>query len=197
MASTSSGVMYGAATRAGALANVQYPHRSRHNIVSGTNTLGENVTRVPNCASRTDAAAVISSVNGVSSSSSRLGESPMVNGTLVLAQRRSIAQPDHPFGPDSRAREIVAGPDPLDGFALVRAGNRDDDQASARDRGKGERQARLRVRVVAGRDHQPLGFVERGAARKERRGVAVGAETEVHDVDGRRGAHEGVVPARR
>jgi hypothetical protein len=41
MASTCSGVRYGASRRAGGWANVQYPHLSWHSIVSGMNTLGE------------------------------------------------------------------------------------------------------------------------------------------------------------
>ena len=40
-ASTSSAAMYGFSSRAGGWANVQYPHLSRHSIVSGMNTFGE------------------------------------------------------------------------------------------------------------------------------------------------------------
>ncbi len=66
MASTSSGVRYGASRRAGGWAKVQYPHLSRQSIVSGMKTLGEYVIRFPWAESRTARAWAISSSRGTS-----------------------------------------------------------------------------------------------------------------------------------
>ena len=66
MARTASRSRNGAVTRAGGLANVQYPQWSRHSMVSAMNTFGENVTRMGCSASRTADAAASSSGRGVS-----------------------------------------------------------------------------------------------------------------------------------
>ena len=67
----------------GAVANVQYPHRSRHNRVNGTNTFGEYVTRVPVEASRTPRAIAVSSSVGRSSS---------VTGSVTVPNRTGAPQ---------------------------------------------------------------------------------------------------------
>src|SRR5260370_41915068 len=103
------------------------------------NTFGENVTRVPKRASRTAAAAAINSSSGGASRSAR---GDVTIGTLVLAQRSPVSQPDHALAADPCRRDIVAGPDPIYRGALLLAGHRDHDDAGARDRGKREGQAR-------------------------------------------------------
>ena len=86
--------------------------------------------------------------------------------------------------------KVLAGSNPLDRVALLRARDRHHHEPGARDRGKGEREPRMRMLVVAGGDHEALGLVERRASREQRRGVAVGPEPEVHEVDRRRRAHQ-------
>src|SRR5262245_64583929 len=100
----------------------------------------------------------MSSSSGAERSSAR---DTVTARTLLPAQGGPVAQPDDAVGPDLRTRKIVAGADPIDGVALFVARDGDDHQAGTRDRGKGERQTRLRVRVVAGRHYEPLGLRQR------------------------------------
>ncbi len=113
--------------------------------------------------------------------------------TLVGSQCSPVSDPEHLPGPDAGAGEILSGPDARDRVALLVAFHRHDREHRTFDRGKGEGQPGIRVQVVAARDDETLAFVGRGRAREQRRGMTVGTQAEVHDVDGRRGPHERVV----
>src|SRR3989440_7168930 len=159
MSSTSSSERYGASSRAGGLAKVQYPQRSRHSIVSGMNTLGENVIRLPCPSSRRRPASSTSSATGTSTSprasaalsmSTSLSPSPSqapamrqrsakpplprsLGGARAgpdrLAVRSLVHEPDHACGRHARGREVVAGLDPLQRFALPLVRHREHSEA--------------------------------------------------------------------
>ena len=76
---------YGDSSRAGGWAKVQYPHRSRHSIVSGMNTFGEKVTREPWASSRTARARAIRWRAG-----GRRGRQHRLGGHLAGAWRHPI-----------------------------------------------------------------------------------------------------------
>ena len=52
----------------------------------------------------------------------------MGSGTLLRAQRGPVAQPEHAFAADPGAGKVLAGADPLDRVALLRARDRHDDE---------------------------------------------------------------------
>ena len=199
IASTSSGVRYGAVDARRRLreravaAAVAAQHRERD----------EHLGRVGDARCRTArraaaaAAAISSASGGLEQLPARRGRWVMIGGPYSRAQRGPVAQPEHALAADPSAGKVLTGPDPLDRVALLRARDGHDDEPGARDRGKGEREARVRVRVVTGGDDEALGLVERRASREQRRGVTVGPEPEVHEIDRRRRAHELVVPRAR
>ena len=168
--------------------------------MSGTNTLGENVTRVPNCASRTRGGRGHQLGRAGASSRSRSGESrhehaatllaPPSRGPVARATATRSARIRAPGrSSPARIRSIASR---FSAPATVTTTSR-----RARDRRESERQARVRVqrRRRAATTNRSR-FVERRGSREERRGVAVGAEAEVHEVDRRRRAHERVVRVR-
>ncbi len=98
------------------------------------------------------------------------------------------------MGGYARAGKVLAVANASDRVALFLARNSDDRKRARRDRRERERQTWARVLVVAGSHDKTFFLVELGRARKQRGGMTVGPETEVHDVERNGGAHEGVVP---
>ena len=111
--------------------------------------------------------------------------------------RRGVDEPDHALGVDARRGEVVAGADAGERVALVLAGDREHHEARAR-----ASAGNVNVRRGCGWRASPLVTTrrsvdgERGRAGEQRRGVAVGAEPEVHEVDRRRGRDQRVVRRR-
>ena len=66
---------------------------------------------------------------------------------------------------DPGCGQVVAGADAGERVALLGAGHGEHDEAAAGQRREREREPGMRVEIVAVRDHEPVGDVERGGAR--------------------------------
>src|SRR5829696_2109734 len=98
--------------------------------------------------------------------------------------RRFVHEPDHALGQDARGGQFVAGLDPLERVALARTRDGEHRQAGPGEGREGQRQTRVRMEIVAGRDDQPLALVERERTGEERRRMPVWPEAEVNEVEG-------------
>ena len=82
-------------------------------------------------------------------------------------------------------RDVITGTHTGEGVGLLRAGDGEDDEACVGERGKGEREARVRMLIVGIDHHEVVILREGGRAREQRGGVTVGPEAQVHEVDRR------------
>ena len=182
-------------------------------------TLGEKVIRAPCPASRRRAAArnrssvdactssrgsgLTSRTLGAGSGASRpnrAGCDPWTTGIVIrAAPRRPRARGSSPPGP--RRRRVgtraagVARADPRERRLLLRSGDGHDDPTSGSQGRERQRESRMGMHVVTGRDHPPINDIEARSAREQRRRVPVGAESEVDQPQGP--TRHGAVPRRR
>ena len=154
-----------------------------------------------NARSRTRRAAKTRSSSGAARSSASVGGS-------IMAPLFPRDRPRRPPGRRARRRarraprrgKVVVAKDPLHGLALVATFDREHDEPGAGDPAEGQGEplvgvAARRVHVVL--DEAVRRGLERRRAGEQRRGVAVGAQPEVHQVEVLRGRDDRLVSLRR